>query len=394
MHVTLLAVGSRGDVQPYLVLGRRLTARGHTVRVAAPASYRGLVEAAGLECAPLSFDPVTADPLAPPPAGPPAGGRRDDAFEVSLMEATRACAGADVIVYSQAGVAGQSLAERDGILGCQVLMHPRVPAVPGSLAHSLRYRAFVRLVWLAARGRVNRWRKDVLGLGPLGLTPWRRPVPVPTLLAYSPVLVPPARRARPSEAVTGVWLGGHPAEWTPPDGLARFLAAGPPPVYVALDRLTQRADPAHALRVVPRALRTAGVRAVVSGNPDLIPAGEDLYPVADVPHDWLFRRVSAVVHHGGAGTTAAALEAGAPSVVLPVWADQPFWAHRVDALGTGLALPPLRRVGPDRLAAAVATAVHDPRPRARALALGERIAAEDGAGAACDLIEEWSCTSW
>lgn len=393
MKATLLAVGSRGDVQPYLTLGRRLTARGHTVRVAAPSGYRTLVEAAGLTCVPLSFDPVSADPLAPPSSDRPAAGRWRDDFADSLTEAAGACAGADVIVYSQAGVAGQSLAERDGVLGCEVLMHPRVPAVPGSLVQSLRYRAFLRLLWLAVRRPVNRWRKDALKLDPLGLSPWRRPLQGPTLLAYSPALVPPARRTRSSETVTGAWLPDRSAEWTPPAGLARFLAAGPPPVYVALDRLTQRADPAHALRVVPRALRSAGVRAVVSGNPDLIPAEPDLHPVADVPHDWLFRRVSAVVHHGGAGTTAAALAAGAPSVVLPVWADQPFWAHRVAALGAGLALPPLRRVGPDRLAAAVGTAVCDPRPRARALEIGERIAAEDGTGAACDLIEEWSCTS-
>ncbi|GAA2583447.1 glycosyltransferase [Actinomadura fulvescens] len=410
MRVTVLAVGSRGDVQPYLPLGRRLAERGHAVRVAASRIYGDLVRGAGLEFAPLSFDPMVADPLAPGQDGPEDEQRPDvapgdraadwirfgraglfDGLFEGLVEATEACAGSDTIVYSHMGLAGFSIAERDGLLGCQVLMHPRVPAVPGAPRHRLRYESFLRTLWLLVRGPMNRWRREVLGLGPLGFLPERRFDAEPTLFAYSPATVPPPRRRRPRQEVTGVWAQpGQPDGWQPDAALAAFLAEGPPPVYVALDRVTQRTDPERAVLTVLDVLRVAGVRAVLSGDPGRLPRGEGILPVADVPHDWLFRRVAAVVHHGGAGTTASALRAGAPAVVLPVGADQPFWADRVAALGAGVALPPFGRAGAGRLGEAIRSVVDEPRYRDRARVIGARMAAEDGVGRACDLLEEWS----
>ena len=113
----------------------------------------------------------------------------------------------------------------------------------------------------------------------------------------------------------------------------------------------------------------------------------NMFVLDSVPHAWLFPRVSAVVHHGGSGTTGAGLRAGVPSVLVPHMGDQPFWAKRVVELGVGPQPVPRRQLNADRLAAAITGAVTDPGIQASASALGERIRAEDGIGRAIDIIE-------
>ena len=139
-----------------------------------------------------------------------------------------------------------------------------------------------------------------------------------------------------------------------------------------------------------RALRLAGKRGVVATGwgglaADELP--EDVLAVEHAPHDWLLPRTSAVVHHGGAGTTAAALHAGRPSVVCPFIADQPFWGRRLWALGAGGAPIPRKRLTAERLADAIREVTNDPSYRTNAELLGERIRREDGVGVAVALIE-------
>ena len=114
-----------------------------------------------------------------------------------------------------------------------------------------------------------------------------------------------------------------------------------------------------------------------------------MHVVGDVPHGWLFPQMAAVVHHGGAGTTAAGLRAGLPTVVCPFFADQPLWGRRVHALGAGPPPIPARRLSAARLAQALTQAVRDPAMRQRAATLGERLRAEDGVGQAAEVIERW-----
>jgi sterol 3beta-glucosyltransferase len=114
---------------------------------------------------------------------------------------------------------------------------------------------------------------------------------------------------------------------------------------------------------------------------------DDVLALDEIPHDWLFPKVAAVVHHGGAGTTAAAMRAGRPAVVVPFFADQPFWAQRVERLGVGPPSVPLKRLTADRLAAAIRAAVTDEGIARRAAELGERLRAEDGVGRAVDVVD-------
>lgn len=128
-------------------------------------------------------------------------------------------------------------------------------------------------------------------------------------------------------------------------------------------------------------LRCAGLRGVVQVGQDGLSDPDDyddVLMIGDVPHQWLFPQMAAVVHHGGAGTTAAALRAGAPTVVVPIQAGQPFWAGRTVALGTSPGSVPFTQLTAERLAAAVTAAVSDGQYRRRAAAVVRRIAHEDG----------------
>jgi sterol 3beta-glucosyltransferase len=141
--------------------------------------------------------------------------------------------------------------------------------------------------------------------------------------------------------------------------------------------------------VIMQAVRAAGVRAVVqTGWAELSVAGDDVLQIGDVPHEWLFPRVAAAVHHAGAGTTAAGLRAGLPTVTVPFTADQPFWADRTHRLRAGPAPIPVADLTPERLAAAIRAALDEPQYRHRATELARQINGEDGAGAVLTRIEQ------
>jgi UDP:flavonoid glycosyltransferase YjiC (YdhE family) len=158
-----------------------------------------------------------------------------------------------------------------------------------------------------------------------------------------------------------------------------FLAAGPPPVFVGFGSMPTE-DGSRTGELVASALRAAQARGVIqSGWADLCATGDDLLRVDNTPHEWLFPHMGAVVHHAGAGTTAAGLRAGVPTVAIPVASDQPFWASRLDRLGVGPRPIPFGQLSTDALAAAVRAALDRSAYRHRARQLADAIAAEDGA---------------
>ncbi len=200
--------------------------------------------------------------------------------------------------------------------------------------------------------------------------------------------------------VTGYWPLPPVSDWSPPADLAAFLDAGPPPVCIGFGS-TPSEDPGALTATVLEAVRRAGVRAVLlSGWGGLVSAGrseegagpatdrDDVIVVDEVPHEWLFPRMAAVVHHGGAGTTGAAFRAGVPAVVVPFVVDQPFWGSRVEALGVGPRPVPRRGLTAAALADALRIAVGDRAMAERAAGLGRRIRAEDGVAAAVEVFGE------
>ncbi|NKZ05532.1 glycosyltransferase [Actinomadura latina] len=403
-RIVIFAAGSRGDIQPCVALGRALRARGDEVRLVASARYSPMVVAAGLELAPLTADPTE---ILESDAGQEllAGGRNPVKFlggfrrilgpmaERLLAECLDACKGADLVLGPTLGFLPRHIGEHLGVPWALIHFQPSEPTgafphpfVPqagalGPWAKRASFRAVDQIAWQLSRPFINPWRDETLGLRRLPLR-GRRP-DGPVLACFSPVVVPRPKDWGPNVHLTGYWFLEEP-EWEPPEELAEFLAAGPAPVYAGFGSMVPK-DAEVTDLTVRTALKLAGVRGIVQGDPAT--SDEDVLAVRDVPHSWLFPRMAAVVHHGGAGTTAAGLRAGVPTVVCPFFGDQPYWGERVAALGAGTKPLPFRAMTVPRLASKIRQAVRDRDMADRADALGRRVRAEDGVGRAREIID-------
>ncbi len=410
MHITIVGIGSRGDVQPYIGLGEGLAAAGHDIRIAAQEEFRPVVESRGLSFSPIDYDPAVL-------LGSEEGvswlesGRNPIAFMARLVEALgplslkvaegvlAATDGTDAVIASVLGVSAYHVAEARGIPYIGAFLQPihptrAFPAFPllrdlGPWGNVASARLGAVALELPFRRGLNAFRRDVLGLPP------RRDVDfvgslmrerVPVLYGFSPNLVPRPADWPPEARLCGYWTLRVRRDWEPDPKLAAFLEDGPPPVFVGFGSMRPR-DPRRTSAIVVDALRRAGRRGIVAaGWAGLEADGEDLHVVGEVPHDWLFPRCAAVVHHGGAGTTATAVRAGVPSFAVPFFADQFFWAARTAREGVGPDPLPARRLEAGRLAAGIRVAVSDPGMRDRAAAAGARLAAEDGVAAAAAVL--------
>jgi UDP:flavonoid glycosyltransferase YjiC (YdhE family) len=208
---------------------------------------------------------------------------------------------------------------------------------------------------------------------------------------YSPLVVPKPPDWGEWIHVCGYWFLDAAETYQPPDDLIAFLQSGPPPVYVGFGSMIHR-DPARVAEMAVKALAIAQQRGILltgwAGlNHRNLP--DHVFQIDAAPHDWLFPRTAAVVHHGGAGTAAAGLRAGVPSIVVPFFADQHFWGERAHALGVGPKPIPQKQLTAERLAEAIHIAVTDQAMRARAADLGRRLQAEDGVGRAVEVIQDY-----
>ncbi|MFZ6028546.1 MAG: glycosyltransferase [Chloroflexota bacterium] len=248
----------------------------------------------------------------------------------------------------------------------------------------LSHQFFAMLGPVLYRRPINDWRRNVLGLPPAKRETHLNGRPVTTLYAYSPSVIPRPADWDDTVVVTGYWFLDAPVGWQPDPALVQFIQNGPPPVYVGFGSMFMGGG-VHKTAMVTTALKLAGQRGVLATGWGGLTKGtnaDDIFVVDSVPHDWLFPQMTAIVHHGGAGTTAAALRAGKPGVICPFVGDQFFWGRRVAALGAGPAPIPQRKLTAERLAEAIQKAVTDPLIQSRSAALGEKIRAEDGVGQA------------
>ncbi|RME87740.1 MAG: glycosyltransferase [Anaerolineae bacterium] len=421
MHITILTAGSRGDVQPYVALGKGLQAAGHRVRIAAHHPFRDFVERRGLEFAPVEGDPrrilvqEAGQKLLTARTNPITLLKRTfEAAQPILFQAfddyRRACEGTDLILFHLlTALPAASIAEKLGIPSLPAyLQHvhatrayptpaaaplPRAFSFVAPLYNRLTYPLADTVFWRGIRPLINRWRAQTLDLPPYPLqSPFREWVTArrPFLYGFSPTVLPRPAEWGEEVHVTGYWFLDEAAEWQPPPDLREFLASGPPPVYIGFGSMVTH-DAAEMTEIVLRALALSGQRGLLLtgwGGLQERDLPEGVFRIASAPHDWLFPRMAAVVHHGGAGTTAAGLRAGVPTVVVPFFGDQFFWGRRVADLGVGPAPIPRNRLTAERLAAAIERAVHDEALRARASSLGERIRAEDGVARAVETITE------
>ena len=276
-----------------------------------------------------------------------------------------------------------------------MLSPTRAFPLPGIFGRSLGgtlNRASYRLAAVSAgmfRGTVDTWRAEALDLPPAphgvrDVAPDGSPLP--RVYAYSEAVLPRPSDGGADTTVAGYWPLGPEPGWAPPEALERFLADGPAPVYVGFGSMPLDDARATAAAVVA-GLRAIGARGLLDGpfgvalGDSAGPDAGDMLAIAGVPHAWLFDRVRAVVHHGGAGTTGAGLRAGRPTVIVPQAVDQPFWARVVHDRGAAPAPLAADALDARRLAAALTEATGAPIA-SRAAALGRTLRREDGVAAA------------
>ena len=413
MKVAVLTWGSRGDFQPYLALARGFARAGHQVRIGAPRteSFAGGAAEQGIPFTPLGPEP---DPVALQDLVERIVRLRDPFAQSRLLfdeyglpwldQVYREClelgSWSDLVVSHFFQLAGRMVAEtlgRPWVSG--TLAHAQVPSryvaphpLPdlGLTLNGLAWRLgslYGDAVWGRA---INRARRRV-GLRPLsdylrdGFYADLNLIGVSRQVAPSPPDWPPRHR------VTGYWLLDRP-DWSPPPELAAFVARDPKPVAIGFGSMSI-ADRAPLAALLARVAALSDVRLVLQsafGQIDRAALPASIFLAGDVPHDWLFPRVAAVVHHGGAGTSAAAFRAGVPSVFVPHLVDQYSWAETARRLGVAPRPVPRRALSAERLARAIVQATRDGRMQARAARLGAAIRAEDGVGAAVRLVEEYA----
>ncbi len=420
MRITLLTVGSRGDIQPYVALGIGLKAAGHEVCVATETNYQALVTSHELEFAAL---PGNRQEWLSQEEWQELLGNTDSIFQSSkaatekltlptlpaqLAATWKVCQGTDAIISMPWVFGSYHVAQKLGVPFYAAWTNPstrtrefphswvRLPQQRwlGGSVNLCSYLLSEWLYWQSVGKPLNAWRKEFLELPEIvPLRDGNLMQPVPYLYAYSPTVVP-----KPSDWAdwvnpTGYWFLERPADWQPAPELVDFLAAGAPPVYVGFGSLSDR-NPAETTEIVIQALQKTGQRAILDmGWNSLV--GVDLpdtiFPVESdqAPHDWLLPQVSAVIHRGGSGTTGAALRAGKPNIVIYLpFTDYFFWGQQVAHLGAGPA-PIIRdKLTVDGLATAIQLALSCDRIKARAAEIGAQIRAENGVQRAVEAFHQ------
>ncbi|KAL5518675.1 ATG26 [Sanghuangporus vaninii] len=421
LHFTCLTIGSRGDVQPYISLAKGLMADGHMVRIATHGEFKEWVESHGIEFGYVGGDPAELMRICV----------ENGMFTVSFLKegiqkfrgwlddllktSWEACQGTDVLIESPSAMSGIHIAEALRIpyyraftmTWTRTRAYPHAFAVPehkmGGGYNYMSYVMFDQVFWRAIAGQINRWRRETLKLSGTNLDKLE-PHKVPFLYNFSPTVVPPPLDWPEWIRITGYWFlddaDVSAEKWSPPEDLVEFIDSahqmGKKVVYIGFGSIVV-SDPDAMTRCVVEAIKRSGVCAILSkgwsdrlqvkkgtdvSDPEM-PLPPQIYPIKSIPHDWLFKRIEAACHHGGAGTTGASLRAGIPTIIKPFFGDQFFWGDRVEALGTGSCV---RKLTVDSLADALIAATTDEKQIAKAKLVGERIRAENGVATAIESI--------
>lgn len=411
MKILLLAIGTRGDAQPFIVLGASLVGRGHEVTIATAPEFAAASQAAGLahRALPLDIHAALEGPelggLFQNIAGLPRTYRwiRDTMNEqLSAIWEIGLDFQPDLILHHFMGAPAPYLARHLGAISAPVFLQPgfaptaRYPQffiasrTLGPVGNRFSHALIDYGKRLGTRIMFARWRRTRgIDVGPelditQGYDPSGRAV---RIHAYSEAIVPRPDDWPESEIQTG-YIFAEPADYDPPADLSAFLAEAPQPIYCGFGSMPG-VDRAAIARALKGALDRTGLRAVVAtgwGALGELGASNNVHVVESVPHSWLFPQVAAVVHHGGSGTTHEGLRWGRPSVICPLFIDQPFFGRRIAALGAGPEPIWQLLLTEDNLARALEIATSDP-VRARAAEIGEAMKGEDGAARIGELIE-------
>ncbi|KAH7571390.1 hypothetical protein JRO89_XS04G0036000 [Xanthoceras sorbifolium] len=410
LHIVILIVGTRGDVQPFVAIGKRLQEDGHRVRLATHANFEDFVLTAGLEFFPLGGDPkVLAGYMVKNKGFLPSGPseipiQRNQLKEIifSLLPACRdpdPISGVpfkpDAIIANPPAYGHTHVAEALKVPIHIIFTMPWTPTsefphplsrVKQHAANRLSYQIVDALIWLGIRDMINELRKKQLKLRPVTYFrgSYNSPLDVPHAYIWSPHLVPKPKDWGYKVDVVGFCFLDLASTYEPPDPLVKWLKRGEKPIYIGFGSLPVQ-NPEEMTETIVKALEITGQRGIINkgwgGLGNMAEPKEFVYLLDNCPHDWLFLQCSAVVHHGGAGTTAAGLKAACPTTIVPFFGDQPFWGERVHARGLGPPPIAVEEFSLDKLVDAI-NFMLDPKVKECAVEVAKAIQNEDGVAGA------------
>lgn len=412
---TMLTIGSRGDVQPYIALSLRLMQDGHKCTIVTHAEFKGWIEGYGIEHRQAGGDPTALMKISQdhkmlsPGFFKEALGTFRQWLDDLLNDSWDACQDADVLIESPSAMAGIHISEALGIPYFRAFtmpwtrtsLYPQAFMVPafemGPQFNYSTYVLFDNIMWKASARQINRWRKKRLGLGATDQSSLSVSK-VPFLYNFSPAIVPKPLDWYDDITITGYWeLENSDMDWSPPDDLLQFMQKArddkKPLVYIGFGSIVVP-DPAAVSRGIIKGVEKAGVRAIIAkGWSSRSETGEkeeddvvfpaSCYSVDKIPHGWLFPKIDAAMHHGGAGTTGASLRCGLPTIIKPWFGDQHFWALRVTKMGCGVKLASLKS---DEIADALRKVTGDRVMIEKSRNVGIRIRQEKGVDTAVQAI--------
>ena len=410
LNITMLTMGSTGDVRPYVLLGKELKNRGYHITVAAFSSFRGMVTDEGLDFYPLSGN---AEELITSVLGPETNGinylpqiykRLHSVIPELLRGLEESCRTADAMICNYFGTVYYSVAEKYHLPCIQTHFFPMDPtsSIPmssfrnqhlGSVFNKFTYKIGYLSVGFLEKILLSEWREDSM-ISKRKAT--SHPVykigehDIPVLYAISPSVFPKPREWPDSIHMSGFWFDHSPCKWQPPEDLLEFLHSGEMPVYIGFGSM-HSGNMNKMLTMILRALRAAGLRAVICGalNESSRHSGRKVYFADHIPHDWLFPRVSAVIHHGGAGTVSSGLRWGRPTWILPFAGDQPFWGAQIHRIGCGPKPVSRNSVTVRKLTKGLIDLTTKPGYKKNAADIAACLAKEDGTRTAADWIEQF-----
>ncbi|MEM7335735.1 MAG: glycosyltransferase [Chloroflexota bacterium] len=418
MKLSIITIGSRGDVQPYVALGCGLQKAGFDVSIVTYEYYRQFIEAYGLKLKPLQGDPKEI-------LGSENGRNwvRSQGNPVKFVknfialtkariapmmkDAVEQLADAEIILYSDLGIVGYHVAEKYQTPLIETHLQPfgitktfpSVGAPPwiklGGLYNQISHWVTEQMLWQPFRTLVNDLRRTELDLRPIPFWGPFKKIKTegnPTLHAYSPHVLPKPSDWPRWRHVTGNWVLPPEPGWQPDPKLVDFLNAGKPPVYVGFGSMVDE-EPEKLVEMVLTAVSHTNNRIILSSGWAGFTASnlpDNAYIIQSVPHEWLLPQMAAVIHHGGAGTTAAGLRSGVPSMAAPYFADQFFWADRIYNLGVSPKLPPRPKLTMDILTHAIQEATQNSVMKNNAARIGQLLHAEDGIETAVKIIKKFA----
>ncbi|KAF3904161.1 hypothetical protein AA313_de0206202 [Arthrobotrys entomopaga] len=434
LNIVIQIIGSRGDVQPFVALGKVLKNNPpyHRVRIATHPTFHKFVEENDLEFFSIGGDPAELMAFMVKNPGLMPGwdslkqgdvGKRRKAMYEMLLGCWKSCIEggngltpqsdliprpgeeslngvfiADAIIANPPSFAHIHCAERLAIplhimftmpwTPTQSFPHPlaniKSSNTEANITNFLTYTMVEMMTWQGLGDLVNKFREKTLGLDPVstmwapGMIPRLK---VPHTYCWSPALIPKPQDWGPHIKISGFYFLDLANNYTPAADLAAFLDAGPPPVYIGFGSIVVD-DPNHLTNMIFEAVRITGVRALVSKGwgglgGDALTVPDGVFMLGNCPHDWLFKKVACVVHHGGAGTTAIGVALGKPTVVVPFFGDQPFWGSMVNRAGAGPPPVPFKELTAEKLAESIKFAM-SPEAQTAAGTIADKIKQESG----------------